>query len=361
MKRQLHRRDFLKSAAGLAAGVSLFPLACQSEGYEDTEETAQESQTASTAEPLFKISLAQWSLHKTYFGGSPGDTVGWAGFHEALHSDNYRALLDGDIDPLDFPVVARQDYDIDGIELVNTFYFDRAQDSDYLGELKNRADGEGVSILLIMCDAEGNLGDPDEAQRTQAVENHYKWVEAAQLLGCHSIRVNARSDAGLSVDEQQRLAADGLGRLCEFGDQHGINVIVENHGGLSSNGQWLAGVMDRVDHPRVGTLPDFGNFYLTDPPMDINEHPEAWYDRYQGVAELMPYAKAVSAKSIDFDENGDCIETDYLRMMKIVLDAGYRGYVGIEYEGPVLSEPDGIRATKALLERVRDELAAEYA
>ncbi len=357
MKHKLHRRDFLKTAAGLTAGVSLFPLACRSEGKED----AQEAATASTAESLFKISLAQWSLHKTYFGGSPGDTVGWDAFLPTLHSDNYRSLLAGDLDPLDFPVLTRQDYGIDAVELVNTFYFDRAQDRDYLGELKNRADGEGVSILLIMCDAEGDLGDPDEARRTQAVENHHKWVEAAAFLGCHSIRVNARSDASLSEDEQQRLAADGLRRLCDFGDQHGINVIVENHGGISSNGQWLAGLMDRVDHARVGTLPDFGNFSLTEAPMDINEHPEAWYDRYQGVSELMPYAKAVSAKANTFDEAGNCLDTDYLRMMKIVLDAGYRGYVGIEYEGPVLSEPDGIRATKALLERVRDELAAEYA
>ncbi len=352
MKQGLPRRDFLKTAAGLTAGIGLLPLACRSE-----EEGAQ---VTSGDELLFKISLAQWSLHRAYFGGSPGDTVGWEAFGQMLYSD-YRSLLAGDIDPLDFPVLARRDFDIDGIELVNTFYFDRARDREYLTELKNRADGEGVSILLIMCDALGDLGDPDDARRTQTVENHYPWVEAAAFLGCHSIRVNASSDASLSEDEQQRLAADGLRRLCQFSDQHGINVIVENHGGISSNGQWLAGLMGRVDHPRVGTLPDFGNFYLTQPAMDISEHPEAWYDRYQGVTELMPYAKAVSAKSQTFDEAGNCVETDYLRMMKIVLDAGYSGYVGIEYEGPVLSEPDGIRATKALLERVRDELATEYA
>lgn len=353
MNNPLHRRDFLKKAAGLAAGVSLFPLACQpdQEPMEDPSAGAGPSQMA--AAPLFKISLAQWSLHKSYFGGSPGEQ-GWDVFAQTLHSDNYRSLLAGDIDPLNFPVVARQDYDIDGIELVNTFYFDRAKDTAYLTDLKGRADGEGVSILLIMCDAEGNLGDPDEAARMQAVENHYKWVEAAKFLGCHSIRVNAASDESLALDEQQRLAAAGLRSLCEFGDQHGVNVIVENHGGPSSNGQWLAGVMQQVDHPRVGTLPDFGNFL-------VNPETDEWYDRYQGVEELMPYAKAVSAKANAFDEAGNCVETDYRRIMKAVLDAGYRGYVGIEYEGTVLSEPDGIRATKALLERVRDELAADYA
>jgi len=331
MKQRIHRRDFIKTTAGLTVGVGLLPLGCRPGG----DEQAQGAPGSVTNAQLFEISLAQWSLH--------------------------RALRAGEIDPLDFPVIARRDYGIEGAELVNQFYVDHARDMDYLGQLKERADGEDVSILLIMCDNEGDLGDPDNTRRTQSVENHHKWVDAAAFLGCHSIRVNARSDANLSPDEQQRLAADGLRRLCEYGDQHDINVIVENHGGISSNGQWLAGVMRMVDHPRVGTLPDFGNFRLSDGPMDMMEHPEAWYDRYQGVSELMPYAKAVSAKTHEFDAAGNCVETDYLRMMKIVLDAGYRGFVGIEYEGDGVTEPEGIRATKALLERVRSELAPQYA
>jgi sugar phosphate isomerase/epimerase len=211
--------------------------------------------------------------------------------------------------------------------------------------MKSRADEEGVRSLIIMCDAEGRLGDPDEAARTTSVENHYKWVEAAKFLGCHSIRVNAASEG--SWDEQMELAADGLRRLAEFGDDHGIDVIVENHGGLSSNAEWLTGVIEKVGHPRAGTLPDFGNFRISDTEK---------YDNYQGVTELMPYAKAVSAKSYDFDENGNETELDYRRLLDIVHRAGYRGYVGIEYEGDRLSEPDGIRATKALLERVRGEI-----
>jgi sugar phosphate isomerase/epimerase len=320
VKHDLHRREFLK-AAGLTAGAGLLSLACS------PRSGAREGQATSAAR-LFEISLAQWSLH--------------------------RALRAGQLDPLDFPVVTRREYGLGGAELVNTFYFDRARDRAYLEELQRRAKGEGVTLLLIMCDAEGDLGDPAEAARTKAVENHYKWVEAAAFLGCHSIRVNARSDAKLAPEEQQRLSADGLRRLAEFGDGHGINVIVENHGGLSSNGQWLAGLMKLVDHRRAGTLPDFGNFR-------VSQEPEEWYDRYRGVAELMPYAKAVSAKSYDFDDAGNCVETDYLRMMRIVLDAGYRGYVGIEYEGDRLSEPEGIHATRALLERVRAELASAYA
>jgi sugar phosphate isomerase/epimerase len=271
---------------------------------------------AAVAAPPFKISLAQWSLH--------------------------RALQRKEMDNLDFARVTREDFGIEAVEYVNQFFKDRAKDAAYLAEMNRRAKDHGVYQHLIMCDGEGQIGDPDAAKRTQAVENHYRWVEAAKTLGCAHIRVNAAS-AG-SFEEQQRLAADGLRRLAEFADPHGINVIVENHGGLSSNGQWLAGVMKLAAHPRVGTLPDFGNFHD--------------YDRYQGVADLMPFAKAVSAKSHDFDADGNETRTDYARMMRIVLDAGFHSWVGIEYEGDRLPEREGIAATKPLLERVRDAVAA---
>lgn len=303
-----NRRDFLRSTLTAAATASLANLAAPV--------LAQDR----TREPLFKISLAEWSLHRT--------------------------LREGKLTNLDFPKTAKEDYGIDAIEFVNQFFKDKANDREYLADLKKRADDLGVKMLLIMCDGEGALGDADEAKRTKAVENHYRWVEAAKYLGCHSIRVNAQSSG--SYDEQLERAADGLRKLSEFGDKHAINVIVENHGGLSSNGEWLAAVMKRVNHKRCGTLPDFGNFNLGGGKQ---------YDRYKGVAELMPFAKAVSAKSHDFDDQGNEIHTDYKKMMKIVLDAGYHGYVGIEYEGSKISEPEGIKATKKLLERVRNELA----
>jgi sugar phosphate isomerase/epimerase len=224
---------------------------------------------------------------------------------------------------------------------VNSFFKTRATDAAYLAEMNTRAKDHGIYQHLIMCDGEGRLGDPDTAKRREAVNNHKKWLDAAKTLGCLHIRVNAASDG--TFEEQQKLAADGLRQLCELGDAVGINVIVENHGGLSSNGQWLAGVMKMVGHKRCGTLPDFGNFYE--------------YDRYQGVADLMPFAKAVSAKSHDFDGEGNESQKDYRRLMKTVLDAGYRSWVGIEYEGERLPEHEGILATKKLLEKVRDEMA----
>ena len=278
----------------------------------------------------FEISLAQWSLH--------------------------RSLYSGELDHLDFAKISKENFGIDAIEYVNSFFFEKAEDKSYLREMKNRADDYGVKSLLIMCDNEGSLGDPDNQKRQKAVENHYKWHEAAKYLGCHSIRVNAyltESLHGLEVgdytktgsyENQVSLAADGLRKLTEFGANLGINTIVENHGGLSSHGAWLASVMKAVDHPMCGTLPDFGNFRIEG---------DRWYDRYKGVKELMPFAKAVSAKSHDFDSNGNETQTDFFRMMDIVIDAGYNGYVGIEYEGSGMDEMSGIKATKDLLERVK--------
>jgi L-ribulose-5-phosphate 3-epimerase len=306
VRQQLGRRITEQSAI-VAAGAVLMSV-------------AGEGVYAGEDEPLFRISLAEWSLHRTLFGGK--------------------------LDNLDFAKTAKNDFGIDAVEYVNQFFKDKAKDQKYLAEMKRRAGDLGVRSLLIMIDDEGALGDADEARRKQAVENHYKWVEAANFLGCHSIRVNAQSQG--SYEEQLDRAADGLLRLTEFGAAHQMNVIVENHGGLSSNGAWLAAAIKKVNHPRCGTLPDFGNFNLGD---------GRQYDRYKGVQEMMPFAKGVSAKSGEFDEQGNERNIDYLRMLKIVLDAGYRGHLGIEYSGNGLSEPDGIRATKKLLERVRAELS----
>ena len=308
MKTTLTRRDFVRHSV-LAAGAAALA------GCASTNSSAKK--------PLFEISLAEWSLHRTI--------------------RNEKKLTN-----LDFPTVAQRDFGIDAVEYVNQFFMDKANDRAYLRELQKRCDNEGVRSVLIMCDGEGNLGDADSARRAKAVENHHKWAEAAKFLGCHSIRVNAATGNAGSYDEQMERAADGLRRLSEFCGNLGLNCIVENHGGLSSNGAWLAGVMRKVSLKNCGTLPDFGNF-------NIGRGQE--YDRYKGVTEMMPFAKAVSAKAHDFDDQGNCVETDYRRMMRIVLEAGYHSYVGIEYEGSKLNEYDGIRATKRLLEQVKREMS----
>ena len=269
----------------------------------------------SPADPLFKISLAQWTL--------------------------VRELRAGTIDNLDFAKVA-SDHGINAIEYVNQFFMDKAKDLAYLGEMKKRAADLGVTSVLIMCDHEGSIGDPDDRKRTQTVENHRKWIDAARFLGCHSIRVNASSSG--DWQEQVKLAADGLAQLTEFGAAQGISVIVENHGGLSSNADWLAEVITKVDHPNCGTLPDTGNFKISE-----NET----YDSYRGVEKLMKWAKGVSIKDTVWDDQGNQSPLDFERMMRIVVNAGYHGYCGIEFGGY-----EGLNHSRKQLEQAREKLSA---
>jgi sugar phosphate isomerase/epimerase len=257
---------------------------------------------------------------------------------------------------LDFAKIAKG-AGIDAIEYVNQFFKDKATDTAYLEEMNTRARGEGVTQVLIMCDGEGKLGDSDAAKRRAAVENHYKWVEAAKVLGCHTIRVNGYSDTTRTPEEQQKLVADGLHQLCEFADRAGIDVVIENHGGLSSNARWLVQTIRMASHRRAGTLPDFGNFRIAGPTRDNPDRKVESYDSYAGVREMMPLARGVSVKPSVWDANGKEAEIDLLAMMKIVVDAGYRGHCGIEH-GPEGKELEGVKDLRVQLEQVRDQLAA---
>lgn len=295
----LTRRQFLVQASIVGSALAVAPRLLAAERQE----------------PLFKISLAQWTIN--------------------------RELKSGKIDNLDFAKVAH-DHGIQAVEYVNQFFMDKAHDQAYLGEMKKRAEDLGVKSLLIMCDREGNIGDPDDAKRAKTIDNHRKWLDAARFLGCHSIRVNAGS-AG-SWDEQVKLAVDGLARLTTLGAEQGLNVIVENHGGLSSDADWLAEVIAKVNHPRCGTLPDTGNFRV---------RAGKSYDSYRGVAKLMKWAKGVSIKDTVWDDSETQSPMDFERMMKLVLATGFRGYCGIEYGGF-----EGLNAAREKLERTRDKLSA---
>lgn len=324
-----------KSGAGLYLLSSPFIISSCS-GNSQTQEGKVEEEAL-----FFSISLAQWSLNHSFFGESR--KLPWPEFGKRLAVDP-DSLIQGDLNPDDFPIIAKQDFGIEAVEYVNTFYFSKKNSPDYWNELKNKCDGEGVKSLLIMCDAEGNLGSTDDQQRNQAVENHYGWVDIASKLGCHSIRVNAAGEG--TSEEVKSAAVAGLGMLTEYGEKSGINIIVENHGGYSSNGQWLSDVIAQVGSEYCGTLPDFGNFCIDRGPQGCKNE----YDKYKGVKELMPYAKGVSAKSYGFDEKGNETSIDYKKMLRIVKNSGFTGYVGIEYEGSELSEKEGIIATKRLLQ-----------
>jgi sugar phosphate isomerase/epimerase len=312
------RREFIKKGLTATAGWGMYSVIPGISAF-----------SKSTGDMFFDISLAEWSLHRT--------------------------LRKGDLDNMDFPATAKNDFGINAVEYVNQFFKDKAEDAKYLSELKMRCSDLGVESVLIMVDGEGDLGDLDKKKRKEAVEKHYKWVGAAKELGCHSIRVNAAGDG--SYEDVQKAAIDGLGRLSEFGEKAGIGIIVENHGGYSSNGDWLSDVMKQVDNPYCGTLPDFGNFCIKRGRQDGKFVCLDEFDKYKGTELLMPYAKGVSAKSHVFDTDGNEVNTDYFKIMQIVKDAGYIGYVGIEYEGSELSEPDGIIATKKLLEKVGKALS----
>lgn len=300
-----NRRSFLKNLGLLSAAAglsSLMPLDAFS--LERKE--------------FFQISLAEWSFHKALFGGQMTN--------------------------LQFPVKAKKDFGINIVEYVSPFFKKKESDDAYLKELLSITQGEGIQNHLIMVDGEGMLGDTDAKARQTAIENHYKWVNTAKVLGCKTIRVNA---AGNGTKEAVKTAViDGLGRLTEFSKQHNINVIVENHGGYSSDASWLSSVMKQVNSPFCGTLPDFGNFRISE---------TETYDLYKGVKELMPFAKGVSAKTFNFDETGNEPNIDYNRLFKIIKDSKWTGIVGIEYEGDKLSEEEGIRKTLDLLKKVQKQ------
>jgi len=287
------RRTFLRNLGIATAGLAMAPSL----------------EVFAAKKKWFEISLAEWSLHKT--------------------------LFKGDLKNIDFPEFTAKKFGIYGVEYVNSFFKDKVTDMTYLKDLNNRAKDNGVRNVLIMIDGEGDLGDENSAKRLQAIENHYKWMDAAAFLGCGAIRVNAGGKG--TPEELAKRVVESLSTLADYGKKSRINVIVENHGGISSHGDWLSGVLKAVGKKNCGSLPDFGNFYE--------------YDRYKGVEELMPFAKGVSAKTHDFDENGNDTKVDYDRMMAIVKKAKFKGYIGIEYEGSKLPEVEGIIASKKLLER----------
>ncbi len=322
-------KNHMFKLSGLTLTLMMFILLSCGDKQKESVTEAPKDEVKVEKKPLFKLSLAQWSLHK--------------------------AVKEEGQSPLDFAQKASE-LGFEGIEYVSQLYKDELmKDKDpkvamemLLATLKQKSETYKVANVLIMVDEEGYLATLDDKERAQTVENHKKWVDAAQYLGCHSIRVNAHGVG--TYEEVAEAAVKGLTDLSTYAATKGINVIVENHGGYTSNGQWLSEVMDKVNMPNCGTLPDFGNFCMTEGYGSINsEECEDPYDIYKGVGELMPYAKAVSAKSYDFDENGNQPKIDYYKMIQIVKDAGYTGFIGVEYEGANLSEIDGINATKELL------------
>lgn len=305
--------------------ISLTFMSCKKKESKNEAAQAETNEKTSMKTPFFKLSLAQWSLH--------------------------RAIQDEGMNPLDFAQKANE-LGFEGIEYVTQLYTEQIEAMGMealLDSLKTKSEKYGQENVLIMVDGEGDLAAVDEKERNTTVENHKKWVDAAQFLGCHSIRVNLFGTNDPAVWEN--VAVDGLSKLSDYAATKNINVIVENHGWLSSNAPLLMNVINKVNKPNCGTLPDFGNFCIKRAKgARWGECEEEYPDIYKGVQEMMPAAKAVSAKSHDFDDTtGEETNIDYKKMLQIVKDAGYTGFIGVEYEGKRLGEVAGINATKKLL------------
>ncbi len=317
----MKRRSFLKKAvlgASALSATSLLTYSCNSPHTSKEEKLSKE----------LRLSLAQWSLHRNF--------------------------NDGKLNANDFANIAMGTYGINAVEYVNQFYVDSAEDEKFWIGMKERADNAGVKSLLIMVDDEGDLGVTDNKERKISVENHYKWVNAAKILGCHSVRVNA-------FGEEDKVAyrtaiIDGMGQLADYAAKENINIIIENHGLFSSDGKLITDIVKQVDKPNFGTFPDFGNWCLSAKWGSTQGECEKEYDRYQGVAEFLPFAKAVSAKSYNFNEKGEDTKIDYHKMLKIVKKSDYDGHIGIEYEGEILGEDEGIRTTKTLIEKIWESI-----
>ena len=274
-----------------------------------------------------KISLAQWSLHRTI-------------------------KIKKELSPNDFSIKARE-MGFDAVEYVSSLYWNELKSrsiAKITRELVSKSNDNDIKNLLIMVDGEGDLAAKNNSKREKAIENHIKWIEMAHELGCHSIRVNLNGEK--QKENWIEYSSKSLTKLCSIAKKDKINIIVENHGGLSSNAKLLAKVMKEVNLDNCGTLPDFGNFCIQkEDPNNYFSNCINEYDKYLGMEELMPYAKAVSAKSFDFNNNGEESTIDFKRIIDIVRSFEYKGYYGIEYEGLNLSEEKGILKTKKLLER----------
>jgi sugar phosphate isomerase/epimerase len=321
-----NRRNFLRQAALGAAGLSL------SSSLPKLLQAAPQNNNL-----FFKLAVSQFSFASQFWTQQ--------------------------LKPLDFPAKAKE-LGIPGLDYCSMFFADKAKDQTFLNELKKRSADAGCYNLRIMVDGEGVLGDLDNTVRTKAIENHYKWIDAASTLGCPMIRVNVEGEG--KPEDVATAAVDSLGRLIDYGRKQNVDVIVENHVGISCNAAWLAGVMKQVNNPHCGTLADFGNFCVnrTKPEtMDIAGYMKTKcleeYDRYKGITELMPFAKGVHAKTHLFNPDGTDTETDFTRMFKIIKDSGFSGWVSIEYEGGLfkmyskdskyLDDYAGTTATKNLI------------
>lgn len=290
----------------------------------------ENKQTVTNKDSFFKTSLAQWSIHNS--------------------------IREDGLSPYEFAKIAHE-LGFEGLEYVNDLYSDVTNSEDkasameeFITRNNDLAAKYNLKNVLIMIDGEGDLASSNPEERMIAVENHKLWIDAASKMNCSAIRINLKGEK--EIENWIKYSVESFGALGEYAKPLNINVIVENHGGLSSNASLLMKVINQVNLENCGTLPDFGNFCMSEGYGSLKENNcKDLYDPYLGISEMLPKAFGLSAKSYAFDSNGDETTLDYYRLLSIAKDAGYNGFIGVEYEGNILSEKDGIIATKKLLEK----------
>ena len=292
--KSISRRSFLGSAT-LAAPIISFAPTLLAKGKNDPNR--------------FQIGIQEYTFHR------------WIG--------------SGKLDHLDYPALAKDKLGITHIEYWNRPFKEKHTDKKYVGELVKRTTGEGMKNVLILVDAKNQLDSKDAQARSQAVDEHKGWVDCAAQLGCDAIRVNCRS--GGNRDENLENAAMGLGALCDYAKETGVKIVIEPHGGNSQDPDWLLAAMKKINKPNAGLLPDFNNF--------------GRYNRYDGVIKSLPYAPAVCAKALRFDDKGNETNTDFYKMIKIIYDSSYSGVISIEFEGHRVDPIEGSLKTKALIQK----------
>jgi L-ribulose-5-phosphate 3-epimerase len=280
------RRDFLTRSAALVSALSLFENSRRGWVFAGMD-TASE-----------RISLAQWALNQE--------------------------IRAGELTNLDFPRIAREEFGIGAIEFVNTLF--AVPTYGYLRKLKQNAVDHGVKMLVMMVDDEGDPVAPSRKERDQFVINHRKWVDIAQFLGCHSVRTNCIGRSTSSKSEALKWAAESYTRLLEYALSAKVSVVIENHGGLSDDPDWMVDLIKEVGNPHFGSYIDWR---WRDP---------AVWDNYAYTKKLLPYAKGISYKKQPTVEHLG-------KLVQLSRDSGYQGYYGIEEKGF-----DNIKLSKTLLE-----------
>ena len=244
-----------------------------------------------------------------------------------------RILRSGKLKHLDYPAMVKKELGIEHVEYWSRPFEGKHTDKKFVGELNSRTKGEGISNVLILVDEKHELDHEKKSERDKSVDLHKGWIDCAAQLGCDAIRVNCRM-GGDPKDNLNR-AVDGVGRLCEYAKDTSVKVVIEPHGRNSQNPDWLLAVMKELNHPHAGILPDFNNF--------------GSYDRYSAVEKTLPFAPAVCAKALKFDDEGNETHTDYFKMLKIVYESTFSGVISIEFEGHGVDPIVGSRMTQDLI------------